>query len=164
MFAINPLTTQETHHKHLIVENKTTYQGLLPALQESHFTTLIYGSGKKIIKSMEQFSYQIPLSGTHEFFYFGDLDHEGISICYSLSKKISVKPALPFYTHCFNKKYVYGKQYQRPNEEALNAFLPYLPESHQIHLKDLLNDGGYYPQEIIKTNELQQIWRDSSWK
>lgn len=165
MFAINPSNIQKEPHLHLIVENKTTYQGLLPALQNSPFTTLIYGSGKKIVKSIEHFNYQLPLSSNrHQFYYFGDLDHEGILIWYLLSKKIVVSPALPFYEACLKKPYAYGKEYQRPNEEALTAFFPYFKKDDQEHLIHMLQNGGYYPQEIIKTVELQQIWGNPSWK
>ncbi|WP_409970911.1 Wadjet anti-phage system protein JetD domain-containing protein [Bacillus sp. Bva_UNVM-123] len=80
MFAINPLNIKEEQQYHLIVENKTTYQGLLPALKETHFSTLIYGCGKAVIKSIEQFPMQYPVLANHQFFYFGDLDKEGISI------------------------------------------------------------------------------------
>jgi hypothetical protein len=165
MFAVNPLMIQNTSHKHLIVENKTTYQGLLPTLTETSFTTLIYGSGKKIIKSIEQFDYQLPLqSCQHHFYYFGDLDHEGINIWYLLSKKIQVLPAIPFYEACLSQPYVFGKQNQRKNDEAMNEFLSYFPKVQQAQITSMLQNGGYYPQEIIKTNELQHIWRNASWK
>ena len=165
MFALNPLCIQNEVHRHLIVENKTTYQGLLPALQDTSFTTLIYGSGKKIVKSIEQFDLQLPLQAKkHLFYYFGDLDYEGILIWYSLSKKIPVLLALPFYEACLRKPYAFGKLNQRPNEEALQAFVAYLNEVNQEKLKEMFQNGGYYPQEIIKTNELQHIWRKTSWK
>src|SRR5690625_1420382 len=48
MFAINPNQTRAQKSYHLIVENKTTYQALLPVLTDSTFATLIYGSGNKI--------------------------------------------------------------------------------------------------------------------
>lgn len=165
MFALNPSSLQKDTFLHLIVENKTTYQGLLPALQNSAFTTLIYGSGKKIIKSIEHFDFQLPLpSNRHQFYYFGDLDHEGILIWYLLSKKIIVSPALPFYEACLSKPYANGKQNQRSNEESLKSFLPYFKKEDQKRLIQMLQNGGYYPQEIIKTGELQQIWRNPSWK
>lgn len=164
MFALNPETMDRNGHLHLIVENKTTFQGLLPALKGSIFSTLIYGCGKKIIKSIEQFDYQLPLTSTkHQFYYFGDLDHEGILIWHLLSNKISVSPALPFYEACLRKPYTIGKQNQRSNEESLTAFIAFLGKEDQERLLEMFHNGGYYPQEIIKTNELQEIWRNSSW-
>ncbi len=100
MFAINPKKINEQDQYHLIVENKTTYQGLLPVLIETNFSTLIYGSGKAVIKSIEQFPLQYPIAANHQFFYFGDLDKEGISIWYSLHNKQAATLALPFYLAC----------------------------------------------------------------
>ncbi|WP_391204634.1 Wadjet anti-phage system protein JetD domain-containing protein [Psychrobacillus sp. L4] len=164
MFAVNPKMFQEPHHHHLIVENKTTYQGLLPALEESNFTSLIYGSGKKIIKSIENFDYQLPLpQATHTFFYFGDVDLEGTLIWYLLSKKKAVKPALPFYEQCFQNNYAIGKQNHIQNTEAVANFIAHFQPSQQHHMLEMFQNGGYYPQEILKGRELQQIWRDSIW-
>lgn len=164
MFAVNSECMQQNIHFHLIVENKTTYQGLLPALQSSGFTTLIYGSGKKIVKSIEHFDYQLLMpSKRNQFYYFGDLDYEGIFIWYLLSKKINVFPALPFYVECLRRPYAFGKENQSTHDEALTAFLPYFQQEEQEQIQKMLQNGGYYPQEIIKTHELQHIWRNTSW-
>ncbi|WP_428911564.1 Wadjet anti-phage system protein JetD domain-containing protein [Niallia sp. Krafla_26] len=165
MFAVNPHQLKTKTHLHLIVENKTTYQGLLPALQDSSFTSLIYGSGKKVIKSIEHFAFQLPLpKAKHIFYYFGDLDYEGILIWHLLSKKIPVKPALTFYQACLTKPYAFGKQNQRAREEALKAFFPFFTKEEQEKMEEMFQNGGYYPQEIVKTDELQHIWRNTSWK
>lgn len=163
MFAVNPFKIYEKKQLHLIVENKTTYQALSLILQQTEFATLIYGCGKKIIKSMEQFSNQYPISASHHFFYFGDIDKEGISIWYSLSKQIRLQLALPFYEACLNKEAVKGKEYQRDYEEALKVFLSNFSDREQQFIKQSLHDGKYYPQEILKTTELQQIWRETLW-
>jgi hypothetical protein len=163
MMAINPRKMNDTHQLHLIVENKTTYQGLLPALKETVFSTLIYGSGKKVISSIEQFSMQYPVDAHHHFYYFGDIDREGISIWYSLTKKQPVSLALPFYRACLQKDAVAGKEYQKERAEALEAFLRFFTAEEQSQLKSLFENGMYYPQEIIKTHELQQIWREWNW-
>lgn len=165
MLAVNPDSIRNSTHFHLIVENKTTYQGLLPALPYTPFTTLIYGSGKKIVKGIENFEYQMPLpDSTHHFYYFGDLDNEGIKIWHSLSKKVEVLPALPFYLACLSKPYVHGKQNQRPNDDSLTAFLQFFRNEEGESIRSMLQDGGYYPQESLKTGELKTIWRSASWK
>ena len=162
MFAINPSQVMAPTQYHLIVENKTTYQGLLSTLPETIFSTLIYGAGKAVIKSMEQFHLQYPVVANHHFYYFGDVDKEGISIWYSLFNKYSIRLALPFYTACLQKEVVRGKEYQKENIEAQNKFLSHFnsEQQQQIHL---LNDGFYYPQEILKSRELQEIWRETDW-
>lgn len=164
MFAVNPGQIHKKNQLHLIVENKTTYQGLLPALVDTEFSTLIYGSGKAIIKSFEQFPSQYPVNANHQFFYFGDLDKEGVSIWYSLTKRQSVKLALPFYTACLVQEPVKGKSYQLENRDALQAFLTNFSKPHQDKIQRLLRLGNYYPQEIIKSKQLQAIWRESDWK
>ncbi|TWI58189.1 Wadjet anti-phage system protein JetD domain-containing protein [Halalkalibacter nanhaiisediminis] len=164
MFAINPTNIQNSIQLHLIVENKTTYQGLLPALVETEFSTLIYGSGKSVIKSIEQFAIQYPLEADHQFFYFGDLDREGLMIWYSLTKRQPVHVALPFYLACLAKEAVAGKDYQREHIEALEVFLLFFLPKQQDVIRMLLAEGKYYPQEILKTQELQMIWREADWK
>ena len=163
MFAINPIRLNDKTQYHLIVENKTTYQGLLPALVETAFSTLIYGSGKAVIKSIEQFSMQYPITANHHFFYFGDIDKEGISIWYSLTKRKMAILALPFYQACLQKEAATGKEYQLERREAQDEFLTFFTTEEQNQISSISENGKYYPQETLKTKELQQIWRDSNW-
>lgn len=172
MFAINPRgvhTNSHVHH-HLIVENKTTFQALLQELPVVPFTSLIYGSGKKVIRSIELLSYQLPLNpNNHRFHYFGDIDHEGINIWYALDRKVNglygepVRLAIPFYEACVQKPYAQGKETQRKDEKAMEAFLSHFDALIQLTIQTTLSNGGYYPQEIIKSTELRQIWRSAVW-
>nr|MBA5586348.1 hypothetical protein [Anaerobacillus isosaccharinicus]QOY38721.1 hypothetical protein AWH56_022390 [Anaerobacillus isosaccharinicus] len=163
MFAINPRNLQEKQQLHLIVENKTTYQGLLPALNDSVFSTLIYGSGKAVISSIDQFSIQFPVKAEHHFLYFGDIDREGVSIWASLNKRQKVSLAIPFYKACMAKTEAKGKENQRENEQALEGFLEFFTNTEQTKIRTLLKNGYYYPQETLKTKELQWIWREIDW-
>ncbi len=163
MFAINPLKLLEKVQYHLIVENKTTYQGLLPTLTETVFSTLIYGSGKTVIKSIEQFPLQYPVQAEHVFYYFGDIDREGILIWHSLHKRQPAKPATGFYQACLQKPPACGKDYQKEHKEALSEFLTYFSNNVQLEIQALLKSGMYHPQETLKTKELQQIWREYDW-
>ncbi|QAA21442.1 Wadjet anti-phage system protein JetD domain-containing protein [Sporolactobacillus terrae] len=164
MLAINPRFIHESEQTHLIVENKTTYQGLLPVLKQTRFATLIYGCGKAVIKSIEQFSMQYPVRAAHRFLYFGDLDREGLSIWYSLNQKQAAEPALPFYEACLKKKAAAGKAYQQARSTAIDAFLTHFPAPEAQQIQRALQNGNYYPQEILKTKELQQIGREADWK
>ncbi|HHU19728.1 MAG TPA: hypothetical protein GXZ58_05800 [Bacilli bacterium] len=163
MFAINPDFIHADQQCHLIVENKATYQGLLPALTKTNFSTLIYGSGKAIIGSINEFSTQYPVSAKHRFFYFGDLDREGISIWHLLTNKQRVELALPFYQACLKKEPVTGKGYQRKQPEAVNAFTSNFSNQIAHYIERFLANGLYLPQETLGTEELQLIWRDSDW-
>lgn len=162
-YAINPARIQDQIQLHFIVENKTTFQGILPAIKQSAFATLIYGSGKAIIQSMEQFERQYPVAAIHHFFYFGDIDREGIAIWHSLSKKVNVRLALPFYYACMKKQPAKGKEYQRQRIEAEEAFFQPFSTEEQLQIKQLLKEGFYYPQEILMTRELKKIWEETNW-
>lgn len=163
MLAIHPGRVHEREHMHLIVENKTTYQALLPVLTETEFSTLIYGSGNKISKSIENFATQYPVAGDHTFFYFGDIDRSGLTIWHSLHEREPALPAVPFYLACLEKEAAYGKTNQRPNERAEQAFLRYFTADTKKTIGSLFERGAYYPQEVLKTDELQGIWLDTDW-
>ncbi|AIQ62419.1 hypothetical protein PSTEL_04160 [Paenibacillus stellifer] len=167
MFAVNPALSHPASSRclNLIVENKTTFQALLPVLTSSLFSTLIYGCGNKITGNLDMFPLQYPVPGRdHRFYYFGDLDYEGIRIWHEASKQHPLLPALPFYEACLAKPYVLGKSNQRRNEEALGAFLSYFSGDAQDQLIRCLGCGGYIPQETLTSEELQQIWRSQEWK
>lgn len=170
MMAVNPKCLTYTVHRHLIVENKTTYQALLQALPDVPFTTLIFGGGKRIAKSIELLPLQLPLGDViHQFYYFGDIDHEGVTIWHTLNERVlewfgcPAKPALPFYRACLAKGFVYGKENQRSNDQAIHQFSDHFSAEEQARISGLLAAGGYYPQEILKTEELCAIWRNASW-
>lgn len=164
MFAINPSRLYAPVQDHFIVENKTTYQALLPVLPESAMSTLIYGVGNKIVKSIENFHYQYPVKATaHRIHYFGDIDHAGVQIWHRLNNKCQAKPALPFYELALSKTPPVGKNNQLHAKEALEAFSAYFPRDLQNLMATALADGQYYPQEILTTEELQTCWRDMRW-
>ncbi|MGO4500763.1 Wadjet anti-phage system protein JetD domain-containing protein [Paenibacillus sp. 2RAB27] len=170
MFAVNPYNLTGVIHRHLIVENKTTYQALLQAMPDVPFTTLIFGGGYRITRSIELLPMQLPLKdAAHEFYYFGDIDREGIHIWHLFNKKVLKyfgKPAflaLPFYRECLSREFAYGKENQRGNEEALQDFLFHFTVEEQETINHSLATGGYFPQEILPTQELCKIWRHTAW-
>lgn len=164
MFALNPDYIHKSEQLHLIVENKTTYQGLVPVLTQTQFSTLIYGRGKAGIKSIEQFSMQYPIKAHHYFFYFGDLDRTGISIWSAYNQKSPTLLALPFYQACLQKEAATGKQYQQRDIQAEKDFMRCFPEGEQVEIANILQAGKYHPQEALSTLELQKIWRETDWK
>lgn len=164
MLAINPNNFCQKEHKHLIVENKATYYGLLDALDDTDFTTLIYGAGWKIISGISCLEKQISLQGRkHILYYFGDLDFEGINIWNCLNKKVFVKPILDFYKELLKKDSSRGKENQNKNEEALSNFLEFFNKENKRKIEYNLKNKGYYPQEGLSKKELQSIWRKGKW-
>lgn len=163
-FAIHPQQLQNQQQLHLIVENKTTFDGLVGALTDTPFSTLIYGQGYKITKSIEHFTRQIPLPNVeHTIYYFGDLDWEGINIWHLLSNKIQVVPAVSFYQESLQKQAMPIKTKQKINYEALQAFLQFFPKKDQQQIEAILNNHLYLAQEVLSSSQLKQIWRESTW-
>lgn len=71
---------------------------------------------------------------------------------------------MPFYEACLKKSPACGKEYQKPFKEAQMAFIRLFPQEWQEKLANVFSEGTYYPQEIVKSKELQTIWRESDWK
>lgn len=162
-FAVNINELHKPIYQHLIVENKATYMALLPALQQTQFTTLIYGEGNAITSTITSFNRQLPLKGEAQYYYFGDIDRAGIEIWYRLTNRINVQLALPFYEACLMYPYSEGKLAQRKNDEAIAIFIQQFAPSFQQKITKMLAQGGYLPQEVLQQEQLQRIWRDSEW-
>ncbi|MBU3145980.1 Wadjet anti-phage system protein JetD domain-containing protein [Clostridium sp. CF012] len=164
MLAVNPVQFSKGEHLHLIVENKATFYALLDTLKETAFTSLIFGSGWKVVSNISMLSRQLGLKGENKLYYFGDLDYEGITIWNSLNEKIHSKLAVGFYTELLKKNYSFGKENQQKNQGALTQFLKAFTGEEQEYIKRLLGNGGYYPQEGLNKYELDNIWRNNIWE
>ncbi|SER90151.1 Wadjet anti-phage system protein JetD domain-containing protein [Salisediminibacterium halotolerans] len=161
MLAVNPHMLFSQELTHLIVENKATYQALQPVLSETRLATLIYGAGNKITKSIEHLERQLSaFEKKHTIYYFGDMDYEGIAIWHRIQYRGAV-PAVPFYNACLLKPALTGKTHQRPALEAVAAFTSYLEPDDAAALEAALSAGQYYPQEILSTQQLQEVL--TSW-
>lgn len=165
MLAVNPsIGFDSKNHLHLIVENKTTFQGLVPELPGMPFTSLIFGYGRKIVGNLGMLRLQYPVQGAeHELYYFGDLDLEGILIWYDLQVKFGVRLALPFYRACLEKEPSKGKQNHRLSEEALQAFTGCFTERESEQIIAMLREGCYIPQETLRSEDLVRIGREAAW-
>lgn len=165
MFALNPQRIGDSCCYHLIVENKTTFDALAAVLPETEFLTLIYGAGKGFLNSITQLEKQLHLPhAQHELLYFGDLDLEGITIWYLLNKRRRARLALPFYRMLLAKEFKQGKTNQRKDQMAYQEFCAcFFPEEQGV-IQQLFARGGYYPQEALTMDELQEIGRTTGWK
>ena len=163
-FIINPNKMNHSHHLHLIVENKTTFDGLSTSIKNTPFTTLIYGQGYKIAKSIEYFHKQLPLEDvTHSFYYFGDLDWEGIKIWHQLTKKLDVKLAIPFYLASIDKAPTTLKTGQKSSEDAMVLFFSFFDRDFKMKISNALENLHYWPQEVLSSAELKQVWSEANW-
>ena len=137
---------------------------MLGYLPDTTFCTLIYGAGWKITADIFMLDKQLGLKNQeHRIYYFGDVDYEGISIWHILNMRLPVFPAIPFYRALLSKPAARGKENQVCNEEALAHFLTCFSSAEQERIRDILDNGGYYPQEALNRAELGAIWRDASW-
>ncbi|MDP4142994.1 MAG: DUF2220 family protein [Bacillota bacterium] len=163
MLAVNPLQFNKSEYSHLIVENKAAFTALMDTLQEISFTSLIFGSGWKIVSNITMLEKQLGLKGEHKFYYFGDLDYEGISIWNSLNERVQAELAIPFYTELIKKSSSIGKEGQQRNVEALNNFLQFFSREEQGSIVNILDNKRYLPQEGLNKEELSDIWRSWNW-
>ena len=144
--------------KALIVENKDTFFSLKTLFQEGlsswagvSFALLIYGEGRKIEKSLSFFDELEDYRGIPvDFYYFGDLDPEGISIWHALTGKKPVKPFVYFYKKLFER---YGgaaphlRKGQRFSQAATLDFLAHFQSDTAAGIQKMLQAGHYLPQE-----------------
>ena len=170
---------------HLAVENKAAYYGLLPYLPESPFVSLILGYGWKIAGNLPQLAVQLgQLPVRHRVLYFGDFDAEGISIWYNLmntgahslaahadgcqrgssvadsgaGSSIQVELAVEFYRAMLALPPVRGKGNQQLNQIALEAFGKCFSKDERECWQRILQEGRYYPQEILSSDILGRIF------
>lgn len=162
MLAINKrLYRENINHKHLVVENKATFYDLLEDIENSPFTSLVFGSGWKIVGNINLLDKQLGLKNLrNDVYYFGDLDNEGISIWYSLKEKKEINLATEYYSELIKKKLTKGKENQYKNETAISEFLKYFSDLEGEEILKLLKNGCYYPQESLSQKELSKIWRN----
>ncbi|WP_160679292.1 Wadjet anti-phage system protein JetD domain-containing protein [Clostridium sp. C8-1-8] len=163
MLAVNPLVYAKEQHKHLIVENKATFLGLLEVLPDTEFCSLIFGSGWKIVGNINMLESQTGLKENNIIYYFGDIDNEGVAIYNSLSERASVKLAAEFYKELLKTDFKEGKKNQKKKPEALKNFVKNFNEKEQKLILNKLDTGYYWPQEGLSKTELQHIWRKVSW-
>lgn len=162
MFAINQnKIVGPEEHIHLIVENKATFYALMDDIENTIFTSLVYGAGWNVLGGISVFEKQLGLTAKdNKIYYFGDLDFEGISIWHGLNDKKPIILAVDFYEYLLKKPCSYGKRNQERNEEAIDSFLLNFDEYNKEKIMDILKKGGYYPQEGLAKRELKPIWRN----
>lgn len=189
--------SRQTPQNILILENKDTFYSMRRFLMEGkerllgeRFETLIYGAGKSILRSFQDFSFsaepymQEPENG---FYYFGDLDYEGIGIYERLAAlsvpdpvpagqetdaginaeppdgwRRIIKPFAAAYEKMLEKAGQSGfdslpQTKERQNRSLSGRFYTYFTPETQMKMKTLLENGRYIPQEIINIGDLQQI-------
>lgn len=157
-FAVNKKCINKVDHTHLIIENKTPFLHLLKHLDQSSFSTVIYGQGWKITSGLGLFEEQFPLGESHQFFYFGDIDKAGIAIYDHIRNHYHVKLAKEFYKSLEAKRKYKGKETQKCSQEAVDQFIEELGDIKDTsYIQHMFDHDMYQPQEALSELELKEI-------
>lgn len=156
----------------LIIENKDTWYTLRRLLNpvESNllgidFHILLYGEGKKIIRTSSSLTdYNNAILDGQEgiYYYFGDLDYEGINIFNNLvrnNKKLDIRLMRSLYEEMIRLskgvKLPETKELQRVNK--MDDFLKGFSDDDIKYIKTILGLRKYIPQEIISYIEFSKL-------
>lgn len=123
--------------------------------------TVIYGAGKGILRSFEDFRFCVEPHINHpdnEILYFGDLDYEGIGIYERLAALFSegkeIRPFVQAYEKMIEKAREYGRDFlpemsENQNHSLSGLFFRYFSDETKDTIGKLLETGKYIPQEIV---------------
>lgn len=150
-----------------IVENRDTFwsfkRNIMDCLSILKTDMLVYGEGKKIISSFKFVDEYDVDPQTDVFFYFGDLDAEGVNIYCELLDEYPQYRIIPF---CEGYKAVLEiglrreplktPKQQKVNNENLDRFIKAFDQSLAAKLKKLLEGGFYIPQEALSAAEMKE--------
>ncbi|HAX73755.1 MAG TPA: hypothetical protein DCY20_09565 [Firmicutes bacterium] len=149
----------------LIVENKDTFYSLRKHLLSGKSTvlgmeigTLMYGAGKGVVKAFRYFEQSVEpylLEAGHSFYYFGDLDYEGIKIYESLCEVFPCQPFVQAYeamlSKCLRSQLPFTKEGQ--NRQVSGVFFNCFDEVINKEMLKILTDSRYIPQECLTIND-----------
>jgi hypothetical protein len=148
----------------LIVENKDTYWTLKNAVLQSdldYIDMVIYGEGKAILS---KFRYIEEVGGrvSDQYFYFGDLDSEGIEIFNLIRKKYieyEIVPAVTYYEYMINKVGVENAKAIRTRQKVKDCslFIDYFSHATGHNIKSIVENGLYIPQEAINRTDMKEL-------
>ena len=164
--------TRNTPQNMLIVENKDTFYSMRRKMLSGNnrilgvsMGTLIYGAGKGIFRSFQDFSLcaePYMRERTNVIYYFGDMDYEGIAIYESLAdafeKECKMEPFAEGYLKMIEKAVKIGNE-QLPamksgqNQKIGNRFWNSFSAEIAEKMQQILQNGRYIPQEILSIED-----------
>jgi len=156
----------------LIVENKDTWYTLRSRLSPCrnciagiHFDSLIYGEGKKISRkndSLTEFDAGFFKNAETNYYYFGDLDYEGVGIVYDLIRTnpmLQIQLMKPLYIAMLkaSENIPLPVTKEKQNKKAAGWFISLFGQEHQSIIIDILENGKYIPQEILNNGDFAEM-------
>lgn len=165
--------TKDVPQNMLIIENKDTFYSMRRFLMSGSkeiagvkIGTLIYGGGKRIIRSFQDFSLcaePYMREKGNKIYYLGDLDYEGILIYESLVRMFEsecvIEPFLKGYLRMLQEAEKIGIHRMPLMKEGQNQnigeiFKQYFNETQFEMISRVLEQGRYIPQEILSIENL----------
>lgn len=166
-----PLACYSSHRRTpqnlLILENKDTFYSMRRHLLEQQekifgisFGTLIYGAGKGILRSFQDFSFCVEpymRAAENQIYYFGDLDYEGIGIYERLAESFelqqySIQPFVQAYEKMLEKAQTVRElpmTKEKQNRRISEQFFRFFSDQTVHKMKEILESDRYIPQEIL---------------
>ena len=162
--------SNEENKKIMIIENKDTWFSLRKIMLENNlnflyrdYQVLLYGEGKKIIrKSSRLKEYNALLGGSNNtYFYFGDLDYEGIDIFQTLveyNEGLDINLCVELYSWMLQESKMYELPETKIGQKKTNIskFLQKFKEEEAEQIRNILSQGSYIPQEILNYSLLKK--------
>jgi len=154
----------------LIIENKDTWYTMRKLMIEGQYSflgqavdTVIYGSGKNIEKSLEEYEHTVEeyLLNPSKVLYWGDIDYEGIAIYERLKNRYSGVFKIELFKGAYLAmvRLAEGRKLpdyrEKQNKNIHDIFLEeMMPYGERI--MQLLQRGCYIPQEIVNYHVLKE--------
>jgi hypothetical protein len=147
----------------LIIENKDTWFSLRKIFREEgvnqlyrEYNVLLYGEGKKIISRNNRLKeYDQLLKGSsNTYYYFGDLDYEGIDIYQTLlsnNRELRINLCTELYSWMLKeaRKYSLPKTKDGQKRVDIQRFLAHFCDDDSEEIKNILSQDLYISQEIL---------------
>ena len=133
----------------------------------------IYGEGKKIARKMDsltEFDKSFFGGAKTTYYYFGDLDYEGIGIFHDLinvNPMLNIKLMKTLYVAMLDAskdiidKLPVTKEKQVKKAEQLEWFVSFFNPGHQGIIKNILESDRYIPQEILNNEDFKELLKMS---
>lgn len=156
----------------LIIENKDTFYTIRKYLKEERgsilgldISTVVYGGGKSKIPSLNEFKYYTEdyiSDSNNTFYYFGDVDYEGLVIYESYrnisSEQIELRPFTEAYKYVVDKcdGFIDSLPNTKPgqNKNINDLFFENFEDSYKDKIMAILEKDKYIPQEALNYEDL----------
>ncbi len=171
-FFIHRITEIQGNINVLIIENKDTWYTLKSIMTPDMnnmlgitFDVLLYGEGKKVSRrfdSLTEFDVSFFSDNKTTYYYFGDLDYEGIGIFNDLkdiNSGLDIKLFGRLYSWMLEEatkllkstggKFELPRTKEKQSKKFITRFLGEFDDEESRRINSILVEGRYIPQEIL---------------